>query len=228
MGSSSVDPKEMRGVGITISKLEQLDSGKSVMNNSILKFVQKEFKATVPEKENKPPKTTTSNQDEEIDPEFLASLPPDIRAEVEAQVRNRKQVISGNKLKTKVKSRNPFLVQKNCTVEQNNSKAPSLDPEILDPEVLNQLPPEIRAEVEDRFKNGETSPSVQMHVKEIETDTSNLQPGPRNTNAENHQSTMDHNSLAMSSTLSELDPTFLDQLPPDIRAEIEAEYRNQG
>jgi len=209
--SSNVEPKEMRGVGITMSKLEQVDGGKSGMNNSILKFVRKE-------KENKPPvvelKTTINSpltENDEIDPEFLASLPPDIRAEVEAQVKNtKKHSLPGKELKPNEKSQNTFLIQKDKNSRCHNklSSLPALDPVALDPGALDHLQPEIRAEVEERFQNGEAS------SKYGTMDASNKAPGPSGL-------------VASICTQVELDPAFLDELPPDIRAELEAEYRNK-
>lgn len=229
--SSNVEPKEMRGVGITMSKLEQVDGGKSGMNNSILKFVQKEFK----EKENKPPaeelKTIINSpraENEEIDPEFLASLPPDIRAEVEAQFKNtRKHSLPGKEVKSKEKSRNPFLIQKdeNSRGQNKLNTSSSLDPVVLDPGVLDHLPPEIRAEVEERFQNGEA------RSKSGKMDARNMAPGPSGHGAKSSKAEEPLPAIsatpASTSTHVDLDPAFLDQLPPDIRAEVEAEYRNR-
>eukprot|EP00092_Neocalanus_flemingeri_P019536 GFUD01021166.1.p1 GENE.GFUD01021166.1~~GFUD01021166.1.p1 ORF type:complete len:1198 (-),score=318.87 GFUD01021166.1:3570-7163(-) len=230
--ASSVEPKEMRGLGITMSKLEQVDAGKAGLNNSILKFIQKDARPLISEKENNPPvpnsRKSSSNlsliETDEIDQEFMDSLPLDIRAEVEAQLKGRKPSVS--RKESKEKSKNPFLLQvikKGAKVnnESSESKTNSLDPEVLDPEVLNQLPPEIRAEVVDRFQNG------QQKSKPVQVDLHDLPPGPSN-RVINEPLPSNSPTSAINPSHLELDPAFLDQLPPDIRAEVEAEYRNQN
>jgi len=218
--SSSVSPKDMRGVGITMSKLEQGGSANAGSNTSILKFVQKEFKTNVTEKE-KIPTISKQNIDAVIDPEFLSSLPPDIRAEVEAHAKASVSKASlkrkDNPLKEKSKSRNPFSIRK-ADKENEHFDRFSLDTGVLDQEVLNQLPPEIKAEIEERFKVG--TPTVKSNAVGTELNSA--------TSDSKMITESEKLPLASSSSSTELDPTFLDQLPPDIRAEIEGEYNSRG
>jgi len=214
--SSSVDPKEMRGLGISMSKLEQVGSGKPGLNNSILKFVQKDVKFG---KENNPPIQQLKKQNiscvseqDEIDPEFLDSLPSDIRAEVEAQIKTSKPSKD-----IKGRSKNPFLK----VGKKDNSDM--FDYELLGPEILNQFPPDIRAEEVSRFKNGiHTSNPLQVELND-------LPPGPssRSSNVNQALNTSTELTCQFISHL-ELDPSVLDQLPQDIRAEVEAEYKQRS
>mgnify|MGYP001158910812 CR=1 FL=1 len=98
---TDTDPPDIRGIGISVSKLEE-KKGVASGNNSILKFVKPQ-EAVV--KANKsifnstkaditfpvlPDSTSSENQDDDrgsLDPEVLAALPDHIRDEILADYR---------------------------------------------------------------------------------------------------------------------------------------------
>ena len=176
-----IDSNQWRGVGVSIARLE--DRGES--NQSLLRFLtrgkkesDKEGEANLTgEKEatesvkNNPEETVkdslaedpveqTEESEEEPDPTFLAALPPDLRAEVEAQFRqNRREAQSASELTRKQEQRcsNKSLeMVQSTSLEVEASGRISEEPQKVsptstqfDPQFMAEMPADIREELEE-------------------------------------------------------------------------------
>ena len=134
----NVKPSDLRGIGITVSKLEK---SSKTSNNSILKFVKpkNEINETVaassPSKPSPMKKATpVTAQTIELDPEVLDSLPSDMREEILREYRDRSDVV--------IKEEAPKTPVKKSDVDQD---------------FLDSLPADIRREVESDLLNQPSS-----------------------------------------------------------------------
>ena len=211
------DSDQWRGVGVSIARLE--DKGES--NQSMLRFLTKgkkedERKENLPRekettelKSNNPGETVKAeNPGEETgcvthlevedekkpDPTFLAALPPDLRAEVEAQFRQkRREARSASDIARKQEqclemvqpTPNEDVVEKrkgsssfSLEVEEaSGSKSKELRPRKaspistqLDPQFMAEMPADIREELEEHQRERERMKveDKRMKVKEAE------------------------------------------------------------
>lgn len=176
-----IDSNQWRGVGVSIARLE--DRGES--NQSLLRFLTKGKKESDKEGEanltgekeatefvkNNPEETVkdslaedpveqTEESEEEPDPTFLAALPPDLRAEVEAQFRqNRREAQSASELTRKQEQRcsNKSLeMVQSTSLEVEASGRISEEPQKVsptstqfDPQFMAEMPADIREELEE-------------------------------------------------------------------------------
>ena len=111
MKTLGAKPGDLRGIGITVSKLEPKAANKTIANNSILKFVRPNTKQdntnmSVQSDSSKPDPNDDNDEDDNevrsdttvpktndisnfLDVNILNELPPDIRAEVEEEYNSR-------------------------------------------------------------------------------------------------------------------------------------------
>ena len=169
---SNLIPSDLRGIGITISKLERLDAGKNSASNSILKFMKNKLDLGTSRMQSiaatdgiKSPIRTSSKtiKDEaasnfgleygnfpqdpkQVNLEVLKELPPEIRAEVEAEY---KMAPSTSKLTV------PKSVTAVNPQEEDNSNSCDMAFSQLDQDVLSELPPELQIEINRHFSVNE-------------------------------------------------------------------------
>ena len=239
-------PNDLRGVGITVSKLQSEAGSKSSANSSILKFVKPKLvnntsastsgsSFSSPISSNPVHVATKEATSEEfpsqIDPDILYNLPQDIREEI----------LNSSKLKSNSDS---------VIICDKNNDSNTLD---LDPDILDQLPPDIRAELEAR-SNVKTSISdiisnpaetasnnddklSSSDVNDIKQSTStrdiNLPSTSKTSSLENKFDTMDvclesDNSNSCSDlvniSFSQVDQSVLSQLPSELQFELNRHF----
>ena len=218
-----VKPNDLRGVGITMSKLERQNSKKVSSNSSILKFMKTKtdldqtddtssinseastsffnsplrrnpFKVSKAEPEN--PSLPT-----EVDPSVWQNLPSDVQAEILSDYKSSE------------------------TKEQNEKQTNESE---LDPDVLDQLPPDIRAEVEAQYNVDKNKPSTSFKPSPSKPSTSKINPEEKEVvNVENPIEEDNSNSCDIS--FSQVDQDVLSELPADLQLELTRHFaRNKN
>ena len=153
---SDLSPSDLRGVGITISKLEKINAGKNSASNSILKFMKNKKKSPIPASSKTVQGDDQSNfgvengnfpQDsKQLNLEVLKELPPEIRAEVEAEY---------NIGPSTSKLTDPRSATGVNPPEEDNSNSCDISFSQLDQDVLSELPPELQIEINRHFSVNE-------------------------------------------------------------------------
>ncbi|VDI54669.1 DNA repair protein REV1 [Mytilus galloprovincialis] len=181
----------------------------------------------------------------QIDPEVLQELPPDIRKQIEAEMNSRK--------KSKVVPNNnenlPSSDEPGCshwtnlppaynkTLHQDSAIGlPSISQvniEMIDPDVLPELPPEIRQQIEAEMKTGHqpnNMPVAYQHQTISRYLQSSDQPGCSNLTNHPKANTRPVRSspIVALPSFSQLDESCFNALPLDIQREIKGAYGNQS
>lgn len=207
----SVEPMDMRGIGLSVKMFDQYDSKNSPKKagdrqETILKFLS-------PVKMN-PPETKTMKQDM-IDPEVFEQLP----MEIQQEIRNSHPFSIGNAFPAKgndqdsKKANNAFVTPRRKSKEQKNHKAFF--------SILDAASPELTSNPGRIQMSDATSLPSDYDPMVFKSLPSSIQRELR----EEHEKTklksrkeLDMNNLMPSS--SQLDPTVLDQLPDSIKKEV--------
>ena len=209
--AGGIEPDRWRGVGVSVARLD--DKGEA--NQSLLKFLTKGKKEVGEKRENKSmdnphlisikPKVKSLTEDPKLqndfyedgeerpDPSFLAALPPDLRAEVEAQFAPKSGEAhelyrmleqNGPHESLKISQSNASVERKGLSsVESETSTSKNLKPMAsaspncteVDPQFMAEMPADIREELEEhqrerkRTKEMEELESKQRKINEIES-----------------------------------------------------------
>ena len=178
MKTLGAKPGDLRGIGITVSKLEPKAANKTIANNSILKFVRPNTKQdntnmSVQSDSSKPDPNDDNDEDDNevrsdttvpktndisnfLDVNILNELPPDIRAEVEAEYNINQPSTSGqmsrhaSPLKPST-SAAPLHNDTDGEASNQNSNSCDISFSQVDQDVLSELPPELQLELNRHF-----------------------------------------------------------------------------
>merc|ERR1712079_9600 len=179
MKTLGAKPGDLRGIGITVSKLEGKELNKTSANNSILKFVRPNTKqdntnVSVQSDSSKPdPIEDNDEEDNEVrsdttvpktndisnflDVNILNELPPDIRAEVEAEYNINQPSTSSGQMSRHASPLKPTAsavpLHNDTDGEASNQNSNSCDISFsqVDQDVLSELPPELQLELNRHF-----------------------------------------------------------------------------
>ena len=219
----AVEPAEWRGVGISVTRLEEEGAGKG--GGSILKFVTKGKKedtsisedSSIIEVDQEEVNTTESveivdardqpmpSTSEGPDPEFLAALPPSLRLEVESQWRAPKPSPLAFKEDTPLPStsRSNESSTYKAAAPTNSTPAPLTD---LDLEFLAQLPEDIRAELEAEHGRKRREQKKEEVLKD------------------DKMAKMQEIEDVANASFSQVDPRVLAELPEEVQQEVRQHY----
>ena len=214
-------PQDMRGLGITVSKLEQENSVKSSENSSILKFVKpKTGNTKINEKNSDSLHSDTSKNENsffsspmrrnpfkvkvsdsivpnQIDHNILESLPDDIKEEV----------MNEYKLKSKVDS----------TFEHEKTR--------LDFDIIEQLPTDIKEEIESEYNLNLNKPSTSRGK------SSDLQSSIFIENEDSIDSLLEAENFPSTSncdmSFSQVDKNVLHELPQELQLELTKHFSSR-
>ena len=157
-------PNDLRGVGITISKLEKKVNSTKSPGSSIMKFVKMKtksdpktsslesiagpsnLKAPAPSKVDK---GEFEGSGKEVNLEVLNELPPEIRTEIEAEYR-----IAPSTSRAAMNGSQPSKAV-HSSRKDDNSNSCDISFSKLDQEVLSELPPELQLEINSHFSSRE-------------------------------------------------------------------------
>ena len=202
MKTLGAKPGDLRGIGITVSKLEPKAANKTIANNSILKFVRPNTKQdntnmSVQSDSSKPDPNDDNDEDDNevrsdttvqktndisnfLDVNILNELPPDIRAEVEAEYNINQPSTSGQMSRhaSPLKpSTSTVLLHNDTDGEASNQNSNSCDISFsqVDQDVLSELPPELQLELNrhfagldrDKEARDRVQPKTSVQVKSI-------------------------------------------------------------
>ena len=168
-------PNDLRGVGITMSKLEKKDNGSRNPGTNILKFVKKKSKSDLetssmqsiesvsPIRTNHFPQSESQNVDggrfprdaKQVNLEVLNELPPEIRAEVEAEY----------KIAPSTSKPGPHSGSAANNSEEDNSNFGDMSFSNLDQNVLSELPQELQVEINRHFSVRKNKPGNKTKTK---------------------------------------------------------------
>ncbi|GAB0100180.1 DNA repair protein Rev1 [Sergentomyia squamirostris] len=116
----SVDPAELRGIGVQVTKLSKQETPKS--SSLVNLFNQMKSKPTVSLPEKKPMDAVEVKQPEdfEVDPEVLKALPPELREEIVKDYANWTKANKKSPLKTSPEASKPQSTARNSNISANN------------------------------------------------------------------------------------------------------------
>jgi len=246
-------PNDLRGVGITISKLEKTNGKKNQSTSNILKFVKTKSNLKTPTVQSigaetngsKCPTKTFQNVDggsfahaaagNQVNAEVLNELPPEIRAEVEAEYN-----IATSTSKPALNGRSNAVNQ----LEGDNSNSCDISFSQLDQDVLSELPTELQVEInrhfsvrEDQKKEAENQTRTKTAFDALMTLTSptkNIKPGRgRKKGSVNKSRKLNSPKKLLLKTVtsrnfdnedhSSVDIDVFNSLPDDIKTEVQAQ-----
>lgn len=192
-----VNPCDLRGIGIQISQLESLNN---VSAGALDRFIIKNNQASTSVSTSKQPSKSPPKPVETIiSPKKTVSLSR--KSPAKKKVLSHKGTITIDQ----------FMGARRKTTRQDNvAKLPA--PTELDLEVLEALPDDIRNEVLEAYSSNSKTERDQLAAgsgNAPRTDCCPISPIPR---------------IDMEISYSQVDPTFLEALPSDMRKELEADF----
>jgi len=169
--SCRVPPPDMRGLGITMGRLEAGGKDKVSAKNSILRFTRKEDRPrqTLDVPHSQPTSTSTTKGRlllADIDKEFLAALPPELRNEVMAEhggvmytqdtdrynLERKTAELEQTRFEP-IPATSDSITHQNIDFDNGSDDVANLSFSMIDPNVLSELPECVQVEIRQNYKS---------------------------------------------------------------------------